>query len=174
MSEINIPKPSYNEIIENPENGKLMEAIWNALQNSNLVDLQKVRPDLMTWRRGSAQLVLRVNPQLDNLSIYSVLVAKVKPSEALYKHLLSYNVLQRRESLGMIEKDGETFITLKYTMEINLANEDVLQRHVFALQEIADELDTELVNKFGGILHFDDWKKLDQKSVDSMIVNLFS
>jgi hypothetical protein len=44
---------------------------------------------------------------------------------------------------------------------------------VFYLQERADYLDTELASKFGGTLHFEDWKKLDQKSVDDMIGALF-
>ena len=152
---------------------KLCEELWNILNKSNVVEMSRVRKDLMTWRRGSAQLALKINPALNNLSIYSVLVASVAPSEALFRYLLSYNVLQRRESLGMIEKENHTYIVLKYTMELELVNHEIMQRHIYALQEIADELDTELVKKFGGSLHFEDWEKLNQHKVDALMDNLF-
>ncbi|HEX9842884.1 MAG TPA: hypothetical protein VGC20_09040 [bacterium] len=152
---------------------KLYENFWRDLQEINLVDLKRTRADLITWRRGSAQMVLKVNPALNNLSIYSVLVTGVEPSLELYRHLLHYNILQRRETLGVFEKGGKLFIVLKYTMELELVNGEVLGRHVFAMQEIADQLDTELVNQFGGGLHFSDWDKLDQGGVDSLLQNMF-
>lgn len=152
---------------------KLFESFWSDLQSINLVDLKRVRNDLFTWRRGSAQMVLKVNPALNNLSIYSVLVTGVEPSIELYRHLLHYNILQRRETLGLFEKAGKLFIVLKYTMELELVTHEVLQRHVFAMQEIADQLDTELVSQFGGVLHFSDWDRLDQGGVDSLLENMF-
>jgi hypothetical protein len=151
----------------------LYEAHFQALKRANVKELNRVRKDLMTWRRGSAQVVLKINPQLNNLSIYSVLVTGVKPSLELFRYLLSYNTLQRRESLGLFEQDGKLFVILKYTMELELASIEVVQRHVFALQEVADELDTELVGKFGGKLHFEDWTKLDQGKVDNLLNSLF-
>ena len=153
--------------------GKLYENYWTDLQTINLPELERKRADLFTWRRGSAQMVLKVNPALNNLSIYSVLVTGVEPSMELFRHLLHYNILQRRETLGVFEKGGKLFIVLKYTMELELVNNEVLQRHVFAMQEIADQLDTELVNQFGGVLHFSDWDKLDQGSVDNLLENMF-
>ncbi len=152
---------------------KLFESYWRDLQAINVVDLKRVRSDLYSWRRGSAQMVLKVNPALNNLSIYSVLVTGVDPSLELFRHLLHYNILQRRETLGVFEKGGKLFIVLKYTMELELVRDEVLQRHVFAMQEIADQLDTELVSQFGGVLHFSDWDKLDQGSVDSLLENMF-
>ena len=152
---------------------KLYESYWKDLQRINLVDLKKVRNDLYSWRRGSAQMVLKINPALNNLSIYSVLVTGVEPSMELFRHLLHYNILQRRETLGVFEKGGKLFIVLKYTMELELVHDEVLQRHVFAMQEIADQLDTELVSQFGGVLHFSDWDKLDQGGVDSLLENMF-
>lgn len=152
---------------------KLYNSYWNGLESSNLPELKRVREDLFTWRRGSAQMVLKVNPALHNLSIYSVLVTGVDASIEMYRHLLHYNILQRRESLGLFEKDGKQFIVLKYTLELELVNDEVLQRHVFAMQEIADQLDTELVNQFGGVLHFNDWDKLDQTGVDSLLEDMF-
>jgi len=146
---------------------------FKTLDEAKVKDLKKVRKDLLTWRRGSAQLVLKVNPTLNNLSIYSVIVTDVKPTPELYRHLLGYNSLQRRESLGLLERNGRNYIVLKYTMELELASMAVVQRHVFALQEIADNLDTELAQQFGGKLHFEDWNKMDQKSVDSLLENLF-
>ncbi|NIP71597.1 MAG: YbjN domain-containing protein, partial [Gammaproteobacteria bacterium] len=125
---------------------------WEHLQGAELAELKRVRDDLFTWRRGSAQMVLKVNPALNNLSIYSVLVTGVEPSVELYRHLLHYNILQRRESLGLFEKGDKLYIVLKYTLELELMSNDVLQRHVFHMQEIADQLDTELVNQFGGVL----------------------
>jgi hypothetical protein len=151
----------------------LYQSLFQALAAAKVQELKKIRKDLMTWRRGSAQLALRINPVLHNLSIYSVLVTDVAPSMELYRYLLGYNTLQRRESLGLLERDGRNYIVLKYTMELELAQEAAVQRHVFALQEIADALDTELAEQFGGKLHFDDWKKLDQKSVDNLLDNLF-
>lgn len=151
----------------------LYDALWETLNKAKVVSPKRERKDLMTWRRGSAQLVLKINPTLNNLSIYSVLVTRVVPTEALYRHLLAYNVLQRRESLGLLAKGNETYITLKYTMELELVNDEVLQRHVYALQEIADQLDTELANQFGGALHFSDWEKLDQEGVDNLMSDLF-
>jgi hypothetical protein len=152
---------------------KLYESYWKCLQEANLRELNRVREDLLTWRRGSAQMVLKVNPGLNNLSIYSVLVTGVEPSLELYRHLLHYNILQRRETLGVFEKGNKLFIVLKYTMELDLVTEEVLQRHVYALQEIADQLDTELVNQFGGVLHFADWDKLDQSGVDNLLESMF-
>jgi hypothetical protein len=151
----------------------LYESHYQALQRAQVKELHRVRKDLMTWRRGSAQVVLKINPQLNNLSIYSVLVTGVKPSIELYRYLLSYNSLQRRESLGLFEQEGKLYVTLKYTMELELASIEVVQRHVFALQEVADELDTELAAKFGGKLHFEDWHKLDQTRVDDVLASLF-
>ena len=147
--------------------------IWDCLQKTHVVDARRLRPDLMTWRRGSAQLTIKVSPDLDNLSIYSVLVSGVTPNESLYRYLLSYNVLQRRESLGMTEKKGKVYIVLKYTMELEVCDEQSLQRHILALQEVADKLDTELAEKFGGSLQFEDWERLDQESVDDLLGDLF-
>jgi hypothetical protein len=152
---------------------QLFDGYWRELQRIELVDLKRMRADLFTWRRGSAQMVLKVNPALNNLSIYSVLVTGVEPSVELFRHLLHYNILQRRETLGVFEKSGKLFIVLKYTMELELATDEVLGRHLFAMQEIADQLDTELVSQFGGVLHFSDWDKLDQGSVDSLLENMF-
>jgi T3SS (YopN, CesT) and YbjN peptide-binding chaperone 1 len=152
---------------------KLYDGFWRDLQAINVVDLKRMRGDLFTWRRGSAQMVLKVNPALNNLSIYSVLVTGVEPSLELFRHLLHYNILQRRETLGVFEKADKLFIVLKYTMELELVKGEVLQRHVFAMQEIADQLDTELVSQFGGMLHFTDWDKLDQSGVDNLLANMF-
>ncbi len=152
---------------------KIYDRFFACLQEASLAELSRVRDDLFTWRRGSAQMVLKVNPALNNLSIYSVLVTGVEPSVELYRHLLHYNILQRRESLGLFEKGGKLFIVLKYTMELDLVNDEVLGRHVYALQEIADQLDTELVHQFGGTLHFDDWERLDQAGVDSLLESMF-
>jgi len=143
------------------------------LENTEVADLTRSREDLFIWRRGSAQMVLKVNPGLNNLSIYSVLVTGVEPSVELYRHLLHYNILQRRESLGLFEKGERLFIVLKYTMELELVDGEVLPRHIYAMQEIADQLDTELVSQFGGSLHFQDWDKLDQGGVDSLLENMF-
>ncbi|HEX7927234.1 MAG TPA: hypothetical protein VF678_06570 [bacterium] len=151
----------------------LYQSYYDTLQTSKVKELTRVRKDLITWRRGSAQLVLKVNPVLNNFSIYSVLVTDVNPTVDLYRWLLSYNSLQRRESLGLIDRNNQHYIVLKYTMELELATIPVVQRHVFALQEIADNLDTELAQQFGGKLHFEDWNKMDQKSVDSLMENLF-
>ena len=152
---------------------KLFEQLWSHLLGIKLVDLKRTRDDLFTWRRGSAQMVLKINPALNNVSIYSVLVTGVEPSIELFRHLLHYNILQRRETLGVFEKGGKLFIVLKYTMELELATSEVLGRHVFAIQEIADQLDTELVGQFGGVLHFSDWDKLDQGGVDNLLANMF-
>jgi hypothetical protein len=152
---------------------KLCENFLHDLEAIKLVDLKRVRGDLFSWRRGSAQMVLKVNPALNNLSIYSVLVTGVDPSLELFRHLLHYNILQRREALGVFEKGGKLYIVLKYTMELELVKGEVLQRHVFAMQEIADQLDTELVGQFGGVLHFSDWDRLDQGGVDSLLENMF-
>jgi hypothetical protein len=152
---------------------RLYESYYQTLVTANVKELNKVRKDLLTWRRGSAQLVLKVNPVLNNFSIYSVLVTDVNPSMELYRYLLGYNSLQRREALGLIDRANRHYIVLKYTMELELATIPVVQRHVFALQEIADNLDTELAQQFGGRLTFQDWNKMDQKSVDNMMENLF-
>ena len=151
----------------------LYESHFQALKRANVKELHRVRKDLITWRRGSAQVVLKINPVLNNLSIYSVLVTDVKPSIELYRYLLGYNTLQRREALGLFEQDGKLYVILKYTMELELATLEVVQRHVFALQEVADELDTELANKYGGKLRFEEWTKLDQGRVDNLLDSLF-
>jgi hypothetical protein len=173
MEKITLPELDTSDFSTGPKADKIYNDVWNSLTKTSVVEPHQVRPDLMTWRRGSAQLALKVNPALDNLSIYSVLVSGVAPSEELFRYLLSYNVRQRRESLGLLEKDGKTYIVLKYTMELELSSEEVLQRHIYAMQEIADRLDTELVGQFGGNLQFEEWKKLDQASVDKLLGNLF-
>ena len=151
----------------------IYEKFYQNLAEAKLSELTKVREDLFTWRRGSAQMVLKVNPGLNNLSIYSVMVTGVEPSVDLFRHLLHYNILQRRESLGAFEKGGKLYIVLKYTLELDLVDHDVLGRHVFFMQEIADQLDTELVEQFGGTLHFSEWDKLDQGGVDDLLENMF-
>lgn len=173
MAGIELPVLEPNTSYDANEADALYKKIWEFSSKANLVSPKQERKDLITWRRGSAQLAMKVNPSLNNLSIYSVLVAAVTPSETLFRHLLAYNVLQRRESLGLIEKEGRTYIVLKYTLELELVTQEVLQRHIYAMQEIADALDTELVKKFGGSLHFDDWERMNQASVDDMIDNLF-
>ena len=152
---------------------KLYEQFWQALAATKVSQAERVRKDLITWRRGSAQMVLKINPTLNNISLYSVLVADVEPSEALFRHLLAYNVLQRRESLGLVEKDGCIYIVMKYTMELEVVTVEALQRHVYAFQEIADQLDTELVKQFGGSLRFEEWTKLNQEGVDTLLDDLF-
>ena len=161
--------PAYDEVHARD----LYRTLWDSLCEANVVDPHQIRPDLMTWRRGSAQVAMRINPELNNVSIYSVLVSYVQPSEPLYRYLLAYNNLQRLESLGLLKHGDHWYIILKYTLELQLVSNDVLQRHVFYLQERADELDTELAGQFGGTLHFEDWQKLQQGDVDSMIDNLF-
>ena len=151
----------------------ITQHVWECLQKTHVVDARRLRTDLMTWRRGSAQLSIKVSPGLDNLSIYSVLLSGVTPNEDLYRYLLGYNILQRRESLGMTEKDGKVFIVLKYTMELEVVNDQSLQRHILALQEVADKLDTEMAEKFGGSIQFEDWERLDQDRVDNLLGNLF-
>ena len=161
--------PAYDEVHARD----LYRTLWDSLCEANVVDPHQIRPDLMTWRRGSAQVAMRINPELNNVSIYSVLVSDVQPSEPLYRYLLAYDNLQRLETLGLLEQGGRWYIILKYTLELQLVSTEVLQRHVFYLQERADELDTELAGQFGGTLHFEDWQKLQQGDVDSMIDNLF-
>jgi hypothetical protein len=176
MASLTSPPPSAAAINPNmsaAELERLYDSYFATLRDAKVKELNKVRKDLLTWRRGSAQLVLKVNPVLNNLSIYSVIVTDVKPTVELYRYLLGYNSLQRREALGLLERNGRHYIVLKYTMELELATVPVVQRHVFALQEIADNLDTELAQQFGGKLHFEDWNKMDQKSVDNLLENLF-
>jgi hypothetical protein len=164
---------TINPNMSEAELASLYDSYATALRDANVAELKRARKDLIMWRRGSAQVVLKINPALNNLSIYSVLVTDVTPSMELYRFLLNYNTLQRREALGMIERDQRHYIVLKYTMELEVASVAVVQRHVFALQEIADQLDTELARQFGGKLHFEDWNKLDQKSVDNLMQSLF-
>jgi hypothetical protein len=152
---------------------KVRDHVWDCLNKTHVVDPRQVDPGLMTWRRGSAQLTIKINSELDNLSIYSVLVSGVTPTEELYRYLLAYNVLQRRECLGMPEKGAKSYIILKYTMELESITDESLQRHILAMQEVADKLDTELAEKFGGMLQFEDWDRLDQKSVDNLLGDLF-
>ena len=151
----------------------LQETYWGYLQRANVVNLRRLRDDLFSWRRGSAQMVLQVSPTLGSFSIYSVLVTDVPESKELYRYLLNYNALQRRESLGLVEREGRLYVVLKYTMELEVATEAVVQRHVYALQEVADQLDTELAQAYGGSLHFEDWNKMDQQGVDNLLDNLF-
>ena len=160
--------------MSNEEIHALYDSYFITLKHANLRDLKQSRKDLLMWRRGSAQLVLKINANLNNLSIYSVLITDVDPTPELYRTLLTYNTLQRREALGMVEREGKSYIVLKYTMELEVATMPVVQRHVFALQEIADQLDTELAKQFGGKLHFEDWEKMDQKSVDNLMESLFN
>ena len=81
--------------------------------------------------------------------------------------------LPKGESLGLVEKDGCIYIVMKYTMELELVTVEALQRHVYAFQEIADQLDTELVKQFGGSLRFEEWTKLNQEGVDTLLDDLF-
>ena len=149
------------------------DKLFASMEGSKLYNLFRVRDDLITWRRGSAQMVLRVNHALDNVTFYSVLVTGIEASMELFRRLLHYNTLQRRESLGLFEQDDNLYIVLKYTMELLLVNPEVLMRHVFTLQEVADYMDTDLVNQFGGSLQFEDWGKVDQNKVDQMLSALF-
>ena len=100
MAEVTLPDDGA--IRTDPQAEKLYAAIWDYLLETNVVDPRQVRKDIMSWRRGSAKLVIKINLALGNLSIYSVLVSNVHPTEALFRHLLHYNVLQRRESLGLM------------------------------------------------------------------------
>ncbi|MDH4225639.1 MAG: YbjN domain-containing protein [Deltaproteobacteria bacterium] len=152
---------------------KLFDSYWEILLNARVEHPSRVQQDLMTWRRGSAQMVLRVNPTLGNVTIYSVLVSGVDPTEKLYRYLLAYNSLQRKECMGLAEKNGTFSVVMKYTLELELGLPSVIQRHVFQLQEIADDLDTELAEMFGGSLHYNDWNKMSQSDVDTLIGDLF-
>ena len=58
-------------------------------------------------------------------------------------------------------------------MELELIDQESMQRHIFAIQEVADRLDTELADKFGGSMQFEDWEKLHQSKVDDLLDNLF-
>jgi len=154
-------------------NEALSQLAWDALQKANVAESKKLRPDLMTWRRGSAQMALRINEELGNVTIYSVLVSGITPSDELYRYLLKYNSLQRRESLALLENEGILYIVLKYTIGIDWVTQDMLEHHVFAMQEVADKLDTELADKYGGQLTFDDWNKMEQSQVDHLLDDLF-
>lgn len=119
-------------------------------------------------------IALQVNPGLGVLTIYSVLVTGVEPSLEFFRYLLEYNILQRRECLGFIEKHGQYYVVMKYTIELELAAPEALQRNIYAFQEIADKIDTQLAEDYGGTLHFDDWEKMDQSAVDNLLDDLFA
>ena len=152
---------------------ELYDTLWNYVSEAKVVDLKKMRSDLITWRRGSAQMALKINPLLINISIYSVLLSNITPTEELYLHLLAYNNLQRRECLGLLHKENRWFVILKYTMELEIVDSDALVRHVYHLQEVADKLDTEMAEQFGGQLHFEDWDRMAQGEVDNLLDDLF-
>jgi hypothetical protein len=154
-------------------NTDIVETCWGYLSKTSVVNPRRVRPEVFVWRRGSAQMVLRVNPELNNVSFYSVLVSDVKPSDSLFRHLLLYNALQRREAMGLVEREGKLYVVMKYTLEMELVTAESIQRHAYAMQEVADKLDTELATTYGGQLHYEDWKKLDQSGVDNLLGNLF-
>ena len=132
---------------------KLRNQLWESLNKTHVVDPRRPRPDLMTWRRGSAQLTIKINPQLGNLSIYSVLVSGVTPTEGLFRYLLSYNLLQRRESLGMAEKGDKVYIVLKPGATaseeeiIAFCRENLAPYKVPRFVEFRDELPKTLVGK---------------------------
>ncbi|MBI4082651.1 MAG: hypothetical protein HY423_08585 [Candidatus Lambdaproteobacteria bacterium] len=151
----------------------IIETCWGYLSKTSVVNPRRIRPEVFVWRRGSAQMVLRVNPELSNVTFYSVLVSDVRPSDALFRHLLQYNALQRREAMGLVEREGRLYVVMKYTLELELVTASSIQRHAYAMQEVADQLDTELAGTYGGQLHYEDWKKLDQSGVDTLLGSLF-
>ena len=105
MASLTSPPPSADTVNANmtpAELDRLYASYFATLRDAKVTELNKVRKDLLTWRRGSAQLVLKVNPMLNNFSIYSVIVTDVTPTPELYRYLLGYNSLQRRESLGLL------------------------------------------------------------------------
>ena len=170
---LNSPSPSQMAVPSNPSACNTLN-VWQTLVDCKVVEPKRSRDDLFLWRRGSAQLVLRCNGELNNLTIYSVLVSGAQPSTALFRYLLSFNLLQRRETLGLATKDGRLMIVLKYTMEMEYLTGPMLQRQILALQEAADQVDTDLAERFGGNLHFEDWNRLNQEQVNGLLEDLFN
>ena len=160
--------------VDSHSDQSVFELFWDTVSAAKLRQLSRIRADLMTWRRGSALIALQVNSGLGVVTIYSVLVTGVEPSLEFFRHLLMYNILQRRECLGFVEKRDQFYVVMKYTLELELASPEALQRNIYAFQEIADKIDTELAAKYGGVLQFDDWEKMDQASVDNLLDDLFA
>lgn len=105
-----------------------------------------------TFREGSARVFVSVDAVGDNsasVRIVAPIVNDAPASPELFKHIATGNHY-RYGHLTCNEKDGKVSIVFIHTLLGDFLDPDELKMAVFLLAKTADEIDDEIVSKFGG------------------------
>ena len=114
----------------------------------------KVIDDMFTLQEGSAFVYIKVFPvgaSSAGIEVFSYVVADVPVTEALMRHLLSYNLRLTFGGLGLcIGGDDKGSVLLRHAILGDKMDREELYASVSAIARVADEIDDKLVGMFGG------------------------
>ena len=114
----------------------------------------KVLDDTFVMQEGSTFVYARVFPIGDKragVEIFSYVVVDVDVTEDLMRFLLTYNLRLILGGFGLsIGEDGKGTVMLTHTILGDSMEREELYASVSAIARVADDIDDQLVEKFGG------------------------
>jgi len=120
------------------------------LEELNTVEV--VRDGNFTFRQGSARVFISVHPLGDDkttVKIVAPIVHEIPASPEVYKYAAT-DGSYKFGHLSCSEKDGKIAIYFAHTLLGDFLDPDELKMATFLLARTADEIDDEIVGKFGG------------------------
>lgn len=114
----------------------------------------KITDDTFVLQEGSTFVYVRTFPIGDKKSgveIFAYVVIDVLVTEALMRHLLTYNLRLIMGGFGLaMGDDGKAAVVLTHTILGDSMDRDELYGSVSAIARVADDLDQQIVAAFGG------------------------
>ena len=132
-----------------------VKAVREKVQRYLLEVLNKVEVDRdgdFTFRQGSARIFVSVHPFGEDKTTVKVLAPVVFDAPAspeLFKHVATEGSYKFGH-LSCNEKDGKVTIYFLHTLLGDFLDPEELKMATFLLARTADEIDDEIVGKFGG------------------------
>ncbi|HWN98707.1 MAG TPA: hypothetical protein VNS63_05495 [Blastocatellia bacterium] len=110
--------------------------------------------DTLVLQEGSTFIYARAFPIGDKkagVEIFSYVVADVDVSQELMRYLLTYNLRLILGAFGLAPgEDGKATVVLSHSILGDTMSRDELYASVSAIARVADDLDDQIVETFGG------------------------
>ncbi|HWC76934.1 MAG TPA: hypothetical protein VG778_05700 [Blastocatellia bacterium] len=110
--------------------------------------------DTFTMQEGSTFVYARTFPigeKKAGVEVFSYVVVDVEVTAALMRHLLTYNLKLILGAFGLaIGEDGKGSVLLTHTILGDTMEREELYASVSAIARVADDLDDQIVEAFGG------------------------
>ena|SRR5437868_8147435 len=126
--------------------------------------------ETLALQEGSTFVYVRAFPigeKQAGVEVFSYVVLDVEITEALMRHLLTYNLRLVFGSFGLsIDEDGKGAIVLSHTILGNEMERAQLYASVSAVARAADDLDDQLIAIYGGKTAFDKVTSITHEPVE--------